>query len=271
MTPTPGKRSKAADKVQPPAKRASGARGAPGAGAGATARHRGTARKASAAAAAAPAVPPVVPVGKRTGRRPGVSGSRQAIIDAARAKFAERGYEGATIRSIAHEAGVDAALIHHFFDTKEGVFAAAMQNAFHPADLLPEVLEPGIDGLGERLVRMFLDLWDVAPTRDTLQAIIRSAVSHPDAARLLREFVSTELLGRVAHEIDRSEPDLRAALVGSQLVGFALMRYIVGVEPLASLGKEQAVQIIAPTIQHYLADDLPEVTKPSRRRTRRVS
>jgi hypothetical protein len=146
-----------------------------------------------------------------------------------------------------------------------------MQDAFHPGDLLPDVLEPGIDGLGERLVRMFLDLWDTQPTRDALLAIIRSAVSHPDAARLLRGFVSTELIGRVAHALDRPEPDLRAALVGSQLVGLALMRYIVGVEPVASLDKEQLVRIIAPTVQHYLADDLPDYEKPARRGARRVS
>jgi AcrR family transcriptional regulator len=276
VTPSPsaGKRSKATDKAPSSSKRAVAARAATSA-AGAATRRRAATRKgsgtAATAAAAAPAMPPMVPVGKRTGRRPGISGSKQAIIDAARAKFAERGYEGATIRSIAHEAGVDAALIHHFFATKEGVFTAAMENAFQPDDLLPGVLEPGIDGLGERLVRMFLDLWDQAPARETLQAIIRSAVSHPDAARLLRELISTQLVGRVTRHIGRSEPDLRAALIGSQLVGFALMRYIVGVEPLASLGKEQVVQIVAPTIQRYLVDDLPAVAKPARRRSRRVS
>lgn len=269
MAPSPGKRDRT------PAARPTAAPtpGAPGPSAvDGTAPRRGRPRVRQAAEP-----PPglddaaVLSVRKRTGRRPGVSGSRQDIIDAARSKFAERGYEGATIRSIAMDAGVDAALIHHFFETKEGVFAAAMQDAFHPGELLPDVLEPGIDGLGERLVRMFLDLWDTQPTRDALLAIIRSAVSHPDAARLLRGFVSTELIGRVAHALDRPEPDLRAALVGSQLVGLALMRYIVGVEPVASLDKEQLVRIVAPTVQHYLADDLPDLERPARRRPRRVS
>ena len=268
MTPTPGKRSRVAEKPQP-AKRTSAVARREVAEPAAVAPTRSRTRKQAAAPAAAAVVPVV---GKRTGRRPGVSGSRQAIIDAARAKFAERGYEGATIRAIAHEAGVDAALIHHFFETKEGVFAAAMQNAFHPGDLLPPVLEPGIDGLGERLVRMFLDLWDSSPSRDALLAIVRSAVSHPDAAALLRSFVSNELLGQVAKAIDRPDPELRTSLVSSQLIGFAFLRYVVGIEPLASLDKEQIVRLIAPTVQRYLADDLPEIGKPARRsRARRVS
>lgn len=261
---TPGKRTAKATK-KAPAKRAA----ASAATSGKTAAARAGARTRKQAATRQPAAAPA-PVRKRTGRRPGVSGSRQAIIESARAKFAELGYEGATIRAIAQQAGVDAALIHHFFQTKEGVFAAAMRDALQADDLLPAVVEPGIDGLGERLVRMFLGLWDKPPARDMLAAVVRSAASHDEAADLLRDVVSTELLGRVVRATDRPQPDVRAALVGSQLVGLAFMRHIVAIEPLASMPKERLIQSVAPAIQHYLADDLPGTPKPRKRSSRKA-
>ena len=194
---------------------------------------------------------------RRTGRRPGESGTRRAIIDAARAKFAERGFEGATIRVIAQEAKVDPALIHHFFRNKEGVFSAAIGDLLAPDTLLPPVLAPGLDGLGERLVRMFLGVWESnEDTREALLATIRSTVSNADAADLLRRHIILEFASGIGSLIEREDSELRASLVGSQLVGLMMLRYVSSVEPLASMEPEAVVAYIAPTLNHYLTEDL---------------
>lgn len=194
---------------------------------------------------------------RRTGRRPGDSGTRRAIIEAARTKFAERGFEGATIRVIAQEAKVDPALIHHFFRNKEGVFSAAISELLAPDILLPPVLASGLDGLGERLVRMFLGVWDAnEDTREALIATIRSAVSNTDAAELLRRYIISEFASRIGSLIEREDAELRASLVGSQLVGLVMLRYVSNVEPLASMDPEDVVGFVAPTLDHYLNGDL---------------
>ena len=194
---------------------------------------------------------------RRTGRRPGDSGTRRAIIEAARAKFAERGFEGATIRVIAQEAKVDPALIHHFFRNKEGVFSAAIEELLAPEILLPPVLAAGLDGLGERLVHMFLGAWESdEDTREALIATIRSAVSNSDAATLLQRYIISEFASRIAPLIDREDFELRASLVGSQLVGLVMLRYVAKVEPLASMDPDGVVDHIAPILDHYLTEDL---------------
>lgn len=193
---------------------------------------------------------------RRTGRRPGSSGSRQAILDAASSQFAERGYEGATIRGIAREAKVDPALVHHFFLSKEGVFSAAMQEAFNFSEHLPEVWRPGPEGSGERLARMFLRLWDSQSTRNPMLGMIRSAVSHEESANLLREFVTREIFGQVSRVVRTDDAQARAALIGSQLIGLAMMRYVVRIEPLTAMDPEQIARWIGPTLQRYLYDDV---------------
>lgn len=190
------------------------------------------------------------------GRRPGTSGSRDAILDAARAGFGRDGYDGTSIRGIARSAGVDPALVHHFFGSKEGLFTAAMALPIDPTRVLAEVLGPGLDGIGERLVRRFLALWETPATRAPLLGLIRSAVSHEQAAALLRGFITSAVLGRIAAAIDRPDPQLRATLCGSQLVGLALVRYVIKVEPLASADTETVVRLLAPTLQHYLTGEL---------------
>lgn len=182
--------------------------------------------------------------------------TRQVIVEAARLKFAECGYEGATLRAIAQEARVDPALIHHFFSSKQGLFAAAMDDLLTPADLIPEIIEPGLDGLGERLMRMLVTLWEEDGERNPLLAAVRSAVSHEEAAELLREFVSTEVLGRLGDVIAPAHRELRTALVGSQIIGLVMARYVVKVEPLASAAPQTLVTTMGPAIQYYLSGDL---------------
>jgi AcrR family transcriptional regulator len=192
-------------------------------------------------------------VSRRSGRRRGTTTTPDAIRYAARAQFAQRDYRAVTVRGIARDAGVDAALVHHFFGTKEGVFADAILDVLRPDALLPPILEPGLDGVGERLTRAFIQLWDRPPTRDPMLAVLRSAVSHPDAAAALRAVVNQHLLGPVASSVPHPDRTLRAALAGSQLLGLAMERYLLRLEPLASLDEDALVARVGPTIQRYLA------------------
>jgi AcrR family transcriptional regulator len=205
---------------------------------------------------------PVRATRKRTGRRPGNTESRQAILNAARSKFALHGYEGASIRSIAQEAGVDTALIHHFFMSKEGLFAASIHDAIRPEQLVEQVIGKGrrraVRTLGERVARYFLGLWEAPETRDKMRSILRSAFSHDRAQKMLRDFVSVEVLGPIADSTGKSRPEVRATLVASQLIGLALTRYIVELEPIAVLDVEQVVECVAPTLQRFLVGPLPE-------------
>lgn len=185
----------------------------------------------------------------RTGRRPGTSGSREAILAAARAHFADAGYERSTIRAIARAAGVDPALVLHFFGTKEDLFSAAMHFP-RPADLVPQVFGPGTAGLGERVARFFFRTWD-APAGAGLMGLLRSVHTSERAAAMMREFLSTELLARVTPTLSGRERDLRATLAASHLLGVAILRYVVKLEPLASAPPATLARWIGPTIQRY--------------------
>ncbi len=196
---------------------------------------------------------------RRTGRRPGNPGTREAILEAARSIFAERGFDASTIRAIAASAGVDPALVHHYFGSKDQLFLAAMQAPIDPRELLPTVLTGDPEGIGERLVRMFLAVWD-SPAGTAGVALLRSAFSNEWTARLLREFVVTQVLRRVLDrlDVDPAELPLRGSLVASQLIGLAMMRYVVRLEPVATAAPEALVTAIAPTIQRYLTAPLPD-------------
>ena len=193
----------------------------------------------------------------RTGRRPGNQDTREAILEASRKAFSERGYDGASIRAIATGAGVDPALVHHYFGTKEQLFLAAVQAPINPGDLLPQVLAQGIDGAGKRVVTLFLSIWD-SPTGSTAVALLRSAVQHEWSARMLREFLITQILRRAmkALDLDPTEAPTRASLVATQIMGLAMTRYILKVEPIATMPAEAVVRLIGPTVQHYLEDPL---------------
>jgi AcrR family transcriptional regulator len=200
-----------------------------------------------------PATSPANPRTSR-GRRPGAPDTRAEVLAAARASFAEKGFRGTTIRAVAATAGVDPALVHHYFGTKSALFAAAMELPFDPGAAVPALLGPGIDGLGERIVRFFLAVWDQPAPRARIQAVLRSALTEEAAADLLRDFVSTQVLGPVAAGLGTPDAPLRATLVGSQLVGLGLLRYLVKVEPLASADADTVVAVVAPTIQRYLTE-----------------
>jgi AcrR family transcriptional regulator len=193
----------------------------------------------------------------RTGRRPGNQDTRQAILSAARQAFAERGFDGASIRQIATSAGVDPALVHHYFGAKDKLFLATMEAPIDPGELIPKIFEAGLDGIGERLVRTFLGVWD-SPAGSSAAALFRSALQHEWSARMLREFLVTQVLRRaVGHlQLDPVDAPRRAALVASQMAGIVMVRYILKIEPMASMSQDEIVYSIAPTIQRYLTEPL---------------
>jgi AcrR family transcriptional regulator len=195
------------------------------------------------------------------GRRAGTSHTREEILDAARAAFAARGYDAVSLRAIARDAGVDPALVHHFFQTKPRLFAAAMELPLDPQPFVAALLAGDPETLGERLVRAVVELWDTADAFQGFLGLIRGAVSHADAARLLREFITREVLGRLAGAAAPDAPQARAALAGSQIVGLAMARKIVGIEPLASADPAWLAAVIGPTIQRYLVAPLPLDTR----------
>jgi AcrR family transcriptional regulator len=190
---------------------------------------------------------------RRSGRRPGNPDTRQSILDAARDVFAERGFDKASIRAIATGAGVDPALVHHYFGTKDKLFLASMNSPIDPGVLIPQALSGPRDQVGERMVRMVLSVWD-SPAGVAAVAMLRSAMSNEWTARLMREFVVTQVLRRAIAELslDPAEAPMRAALTASQIAGLLVARYILKVEPLASAPPETIVATVGPTVQRYL-------------------
>ncbi|MEW1845186.1 TetR family transcriptional regulator [Nonomuraea angiospora] len=186
---------------------------------------------------------------KRPGRRPGSADTRGEILAAARKVFAEKGFDKATVRGIAREADVDPALVHHYFETKEGMFAAAMQLPFSPENIVRVVVEGPREEVGERLVRMILQVTASPETREPMLALIRSAMTNEQAVTMVREFFTNALLFQVA---DRMQvPHLRIEAAFAQMFGIVLARYVIRLEPLASAGHDELVEVLAPTIQRY--------------------
>jgi AcrR family transcriptional regulator len=200
---------------------------------------------------------------RRSGRRGGDSGTREAILAAARARFGDLGYDSATIRGIAADAGVDPALVHHFYGTKESLFAAAMRLPINPGDVVDAVLAAAPDdhgpGRGEYLLRTLLGIWDVAEMRAAFLGLLRSAVSSEQATGMLREFVTSAILSRIANVAQQAAPDgagdaeYRAALVASQVLGLALTRYVLELEPLKQASTDDLAAAIGPTLDRYLS------------------
>ena len=195
---------------------------------------------------------------RRTGRRPGKQDTRAAIVTSARAAFAERGFDATTIRQVATDAGVDPALVHHYFGTKDDLFLAVLELPIDPGELLEHAISGHPDDAGERLVRTFVTAWD-SPVGSAGAALLRSAVSNPMAARLFREFVFTRVARRLAPHLDVPEDEipLRTSLVASQIAGLAIVRYILAIEPLASAPPETIVATVGPTVQRDISGELP--------------
>lgn len=178
---------------------------------------------------------------------------RSRILRSARTEFARRGYDKASVRAIARGAEVDPALVHHYFGTKERVFEAALETALAPLrQQLGELDSVPSKELGAQVTGFFLGVWEDPDTREPLLAIVRSAVSNDTAARIFRGVVTRMLLPRLSSAVSRDERELRAELAVSQLVGMALLRYVIRVEPLASAETDALVRRLAPVVQHHL-------------------
>ncbi|MFI7096226.1 TetR/AcrR family transcriptional regulator [Streptomyces lydicus] len=179
-------------------------------------------------------------------------GARERILAAARTEFAERGYDRTSIRGIAKAAGVDAALVHHYFGTKEQVFGAAIELSFAPALTMPETLAGGGADVGERMARFMFGVWENPVTRQPLLAIMRSALTNDTAAAVLRGLVARRMLQRVAGELAVPDPEFRAQLAAGHLIGIAVLRYVIKMDPLASAEVEEIIAMVAPALQRYL-------------------
>lgn len=170
--------------------------------------------------------------------------------------FAEQGYDGATVRLIATRAGVDAAMVNHWFGSKEGLFVkAVLQLPIEPTALVEILLSGPMDTLGERIVRTFLTTWD-GTGGGMFAALVRSVASHEQAAHVLTDFFFREVFGKVVGSVAPDRAEFRAGLVGSQVIGMGMARYVLRLEPFAAADVETVVAAVAPTLQRYLTGSL---------------
>lgn len=190
------------------------------------------------------------------GRRPGKPDTRHEILDAARQEFAAAGYEGATIRGIAATAGVDPALVMHYFGSKDRLFAASLDFPVNPSDLIMEMLSGGAAGFGERVVGTLVDTWDGLADRSPLIAALRTAMGTGPLADGLRRYVARSIVGSFTSLLESEDAAFRGALIGTQLAGLLIGRYILEIEPLAEADRQSLVSAYGPTIQRYAFGDI---------------
>jgi AcrR family transcriptional regulator len=190
------------------------------------------------------------------GRRPAGSGTRDAIAAAARRQFGELGYQRASLRSIAAEAGVDPRLVLHFFGSKQQLFASVVELPFDPETTFDTLMGAGEQGLGRRVAEFLFGILDSPEGRKTATGLIRAAASEEEAAATIRDLVAQRLLLPLASRVGRDRPELRASLVASQIVGLAMARHVVGLTPLATASRDELVAALAPVFDHYLTGPL---------------
>lgn len=196
------------------------------------------------------------------GRRPGSPDTRAAILDAARELFAAGGFSGTSVRAVAAKAGVDPALVHHYFGTKDELFVAALAIPVDLRQVLAPVVADGPDGAAERLLRTFLSVWDDPAIQLPLIALARRLLD-PSGGELMRDGFLQVVIGPLGTALGIEDPERRMPVVASQVVGLILMRYLLEVEPLASMSADEVVGIYAPTIQRYLTGPLPGIRAES--------
>lgn len=197
------------------------------------------------------------PEKRRRGRPAGDGANRDAILDAARELFAARGYDGASMRAIAAQAGVDPALIRHFFTDKQGLFSATIADRTVIGDRMSVVFDGDVEGLGERFASAYLDIWEDPDTGPIMGAMLRTALSTERAAELLRDMLMSKVTSHMP--TDRDVPDdivARILLAGAHMLGIVIARNLAQVPPLADYNRDQIVRTVAPAIQHYLAEPL---------------
>jgi DNA-binding transcriptional regulator YbjK len=178
------------------------------------------------------------------------------IIEAARGSFARNGWAGTSLRGVAREVGVDPALVHYYFSSKEELLDAS---TMPPPEWVASVQETNatpLEGRGAAIVRNVIWTWAQPQISEVLSSILLTAAHEPRTREKLRTFIAASLLAAVADQLDDEERMLRASLVGSQVLGLTMLRYLWRIEPLASLPDDELVELVAPTIQRYLSDPL---------------
>jgi AcrR family transcriptional regulator len=186
------------------------------------------------------------------GRRPGNPDTRQLLLETARRLFAEAGYDKTSVRDIAAAAGVDPALIRHYFGTKAELFRATMGWPFEPAQVAVQVTEGGRDEIAARLTRVFFEAWEQPDSRAPLLAILRGAATHEESATLVRQFIQGQLYRQIAAELPDPDAELRIDLAMAQLLGIAYLRHILRVEPIASTPLDELTARVAPVIDAHM-------------------
>jgi AcrR family transcriptional regulator len=193
----------------------------------------------------------------RTGRRPGPSSTRAQILAAAAHCFATAGYDATSLRRVAADAGVDPALVRRFFGGKDQLFTEVASALIDPERALAAVTEGPPSAAGERLLRYFLTMLGEVGQPGPYLGLVRCAVTSEHAASLFRRFLAERVLGEIAARLDAGRPELRAALVASQLVGLAVARYAVQLAPLTAAGADELVRWAGPVLQYYLTGTEP--------------
>jgi AcrR family transcriptional regulator len=182
---------------------------------------------------------------------------RDAVLDSARAAFHSRGYMKTTVKGVAAAAGVAPEVVQRYWGSKEKLFAAAMKLPFDPATAVPELVAPGLEGMGERLVRTTLDTLGDPEVRDDLIALFRAGASTTKAAAGLQTFFEDSILDRLARTIGVPDARLRVSLISAYLIGVTMNRFVIKMEPLASMPEDDLVRIVAPTVQAWLDPSIP--------------
>ncbi|MFE5336468.1 TetR family transcriptional regulator [Isoptericola sp. NPDC056573] len=198
----------------------------------------------------------------RRGRRPAGQETREVVLAGARQEFLERGYEAASVRSVARRAGVDPGTVRHWFGDKTHLFTASLGLVdIDPAAIVRAAAEGPVESLGERLVRSVVEVWDT-DYGETVRLVVPAVMSDPGLRALLPQFLGAELLGPLVRRLDVDDARLRTALVASQMVGVLLTRFLVPIDPLATLPPARVAALVGPTVQRYLTGDLPEGIAP---------
>lgn len=182
---------------------------------------------------------------------------RAAALNAARAAFASRGYAHTTYKGVAAAAGIAPAVLRKYYNSKGELFAAAMRLPTDPVSAVPALLAPGVEGLGERLVRFTLDTLDDPQVRDDLINMVRTGASAAQLTKALQEYMEVNVIDKVVAAIGVPDARMRVALISSYLVGISAGRYILRIEPLASASEEQVIRLVSPTIQNLLDPRVP--------------
>ncbi|MBA0046257.1 TetR family transcriptional regulator [Mycobacterium sp. NPDC050853] len=198
----------------------------------------------------------------RRGRRRGEAVSREHVLDIAKRSFAERGYEKTTMRGIARDAGIDPSMVVYLFGSKDELFRQSIRLMIDPNELVLAIRN-GEGTIGERFVNAYLSMWEQAGTVDTMLAILQSATTNDDAHHAFREFMQNYVLAALSEELGGGpEVRTRFALAATSMVGTALLRYALKIDPLVALTREQMVAVLAPTVDRYLTADASELGLP---------